>query len=86
VETQPAESRPPLPESFEEFQNIPLNQIQAGEEHRVTPLTWKSWKSFAFHQSNGLLQPIIVYRDPKAKNQYRIIAGERRWRAASIAG
>ena len=32
VPTLPVESRPPLPENFEEFQNIPLSQIQAGEE------------------------------------------------------
>ena len=32
----------------------------------------------------GVLQPIIV--SPRPDNTYRIIAGERRWRAAKIAG
>lgn len=32
----------------------------------------------------GLLQPIIVV--PRNDNTYRIVAGERRWRAAQIAG
>ena len=34
-------------------------------------------------KSNGLLQPILVQ---KVADQYQIIAGERRWRAACLAG
>ncbi|MFQ5635074.1 MAG: ParB/RepB/Spo0J family partition protein [Gammaproteobacteria bacterium] len=38
----------------------------------------------------GLVQPIVVRpvadRDPSGARQYEIIAGERRWRAAQIAG
>ena len=34
--------------------------------------------------TGGLLQPIIVR--PLSQNQYEIIAGERRWRAAQLAG
>jgi ParB family chromosome partitioning protein len=34
-------------------------------------------------KSNGILQPILVRRDGA---RYRIIAGERRWRAAQRAG
>lgn len=33
---------------------------------------------------NGILQPILLQK--LAENDYRIIAGERRWRAAQIAG
>jgi ParB family chromosome partitioning protein len=33
--------------------------------------------------SNGIIQPIVVHR---TGNTYRIIAGERRWRAAQLAG
>ncbi|HTE58513.1 MAG TPA: ParB/RepB/Spo0J family partition protein [Verrucomicrobiae bacterium] len=33
---------------------------------------------------HGVLQPLIV--SPKQKNKYVIVAGERRWRAAQIAG
>lgn len=36
--------------------------------------------------SNGLLAPILVRRDPHAPHRYEIIAGERRWRAARLAG
>jgi ParB family chromosome partitioning protein len=34
--------------------------------------------------TGGLLQPIVVR--PLANNQYEIVAGERRWRAAQLAG
>lgn len=32
----------------------------------------------------GVLQPLLI--SPKGKDKYQIIAGERRWRAASLAG
>ena len=34
----------------------------------------------------GVLQPILVRENPKAEGYYEIIAGERRWRAARMAG
>ena len=34
----------------------------------------------------GVLQPIIVRENPALKGSYEIIAGERRWRAAKMAG
>ena len=34
----------------------------------------------------GVLQPIIVRESPSAEGSYEIIAGERRWRAAKMAG
>lgn len=36
--------------------------------------------------SYGVLQPIIVRENPTAEGTYEIIAGERRWRAAKMAG
>jgi ParB family chromosome partitioning protein len=33
----------------------------------------------------GVLQPILVRRNPRQPNDYEIVAGERRWRAAQIA-
>lgn len=35
---------------------------------------------------HGVLQPIIVRENPDFPNTYEIIAGERRWRAAKMAG
>jgi ParB family chromosome partitioning protein len=36
-------------------------------------------------KEKGILQPILVRRDPENRNHYEIIAGERRWRAAQLA-
>lgn len=36
-------------------------------------------------REKGILQPILVRRDPTDPNRYEIIAGERRWRAAQAA-
>jgi ParB family chromosome partitioning protein len=36
--------------------------------------------------ARGVLQPLLVRPDPEADGRYQIIAGERRWRAAQIAG
>lgn len=37
-------------------------------------------------REKGILQPLLVRRDPDSPNEYEIIAGERRWRAAQLAG
>ncbi|MGD1880392.1 MAG: ParB/RepB/Spo0J family partition protein [Kiloniellaceae bacterium] len=36
-------------------------------------------------KAQGILQPILVRRDPDRPNDFEIVAGERRWRAAQIA-
>ena len=35
---------------------------------------------------HGIIQPLIVKKNENAEGMYEIIAGERRWRAASLAG
>lgn len=37
-------------------------------------------------RDKGILQPLLVRRDAEDANSYELIAGERRWRAAQIAG
>ena len=37
-------------------------------------------------RTHGILQPLIVARDADSPHNYRLIAGERRWRAAQLAG
>jgi len=37
-------------------------------------------------RKNGIMQPIVVRQAPDNSDKYEIIAGERRWRAAQIAG
>ncbi|MCY4261460.1 MAG: ParB/RepB/Spo0J family partition protein [Rhodobacteraceae bacterium] len=35
--------------------------------------------------AHGILQPLVVRPDPETGDRFRIVAGERRWRAAQIA-
>lgn len=37
-------------------------------------------------KAQGVIQPILVRLHPRTKGEYEIIAGERRWRAAQLAG
>ena len=37
-------------------------------------------------REQGLLQPILIRRHPEVLGRFQIIAGERRWRAARLAG
>jgi ParB family chromosome partitioning protein len=37
-------------------------------------------------RARGVMQPLLVRRVPDADEHYEIVAGERRWRAAQIAG
>ena len=37
-------------------------------------------------KARGILQPLLIRPHPTAKDRYQIIAGERRWRAATQAG
>ena len=68
-------------------QTLPLREIEpdkdqprkAFDEETLAELA----ESIAEH---GLLQPIVVRPAPSAAGRYRIIAGERRWRAARMAG
>ncbi len=81
----PPAAKPALPEHFEEFHSIPLDQIHPGEEQPRDVFDRDKLEELAQSiKANGLLQPIVVYRD--AEKRYCIIAGERRWRAARLAG
>lgn len=37
-------------------------------------------------EARGVLQPILIRPHPQEKEKYEIVAGERRWRAAALAG
>jgi ParB family transcriptional regulator, chromosome partitioning protein len=83
-------SRPSIPEPDpasrrEELQNIPLDHIEPGEEQPRDSFDDQKLAELAQSiRANGLIQPITVAASSNGK--FRIIAGERRWRAAQIAG
>lgn len=75
-------------DSIEGVQLLPLKQIQAGKYQPRSLIDEGALNELADSiKSQGLLQPILVRPIKKnAERKYEIIAGERRFRAAAIAG
>ncbi|MCJ8320109.1 MAG: ParB/RepB/Spo0J family partition protein [Colwellia sp.] len=68
-----------------ELQKIPVEQLQPGKYQPRKDMSAEALDDLANSiRSQGIIQPIVVRTIDK--NSYEIIAGERRWRAAQIAG
>ena len=62
-----------------------IDQLQRGRYQPRTKMDDSSLEELAASiRTQGLMQPILVR--PIGNNRYEIVAGERRWRAAKIAG
>lgn len=81
-----------IPESPEERKFEDKNKVNEVDINKVSPNKNQPRKNFDDEKlnelavsikENGIIQPIIV---KKSGDYYQIIAGERRWRAARIAG
>eukprot|EP01037_Dinobryon_pediforme_P048774 gene48774-biopygen22315 len=57
----------------------PRNPRKSFDEHDLSDLTQSI-------REKGIVQPVLVRTSPAGANQFEIIAGERRWRAAQRAG
>ncbi len=68
-----------------EFEHLPIDSIQPGQYQPRQDFNSAALQELAQSiASQGLIEPLIVRLI--AKEHYEIIAGERRWRAAKIAG
>ena len=75
-------SATPSPESVA---NLPLSALQPGRYQPRTRMDEQAIAELAESiRAQGIIQPILVR--PVAPDRYEIIAGERRWRAAQMAG
>lgn len=75
-----------LEEDLSRVQKILISDIKPNPSQPRREINQNSLNELASSiKRHGLLQPIIVVRD-KSQNAYRIVAGERRWRAAAQAG
>ena len=69
----------------EQLRSLPLADIQPGKYQPRTQMDNASLEELAASiRVQGLMQPILVR--PVDDERYEIIAGERRWRAAQMAG
>ena len=72
-------------ESTDVLQNLPLDVITPGRYQPRSVFDEEKLSELADSiRSQGVVQPIVVR--PVGEGQYELIAGERRWRAAQIAG
>jgi ParB family chromosome partitioning protein len=75
----------------DELANLPLDLLQRGKYQPRVDMRQESLEELAASiKSQGIIQPIVVRAVEGAaageSQRYEIIAGERRWRAAQIAG
>jgi len=72
-------------EAVEQLATLAIGQIQTGKYQPRTRMDAESLAELAESiKAQGVMQPILVR--PLAKGRYEMIAGERRWRAAQMAG
>jgi ParB family chromosome partitioning protein len=81
---------PPQP-AGDRIASLPLDLLQRGKYQPRTDMRPESLQELADSiKAQGLVQPILVRplpgRNPGESQRYEIIAGERRWRAAQMAG
>jgi ParB family transcriptional regulator, chromosome partitioning protein len=68
-----------------ELQKLPIEQLQPGKYQPRKDMSADALDDLSNSiKSQGIIQPIVVR--PIGENSYEIIAGERRWRAAQLAG
>ena len=69
----------------ESLKNLDISQLQPGKYQPRTNMDQTALSELAESiKAQGVMQPILVR--PITVDQYEIIAGERRWRAAQLAG
>ena len=78
MQAEPEDSRKRQTVGVEQLQPNPYQPRKVFNEDSLDELA-------ASIKQYGVLQPILVRRDPDGESRYEIIAGERRWRAAQKA-
>jgi ParB family chromosome partitioning protein len=69
----------------DDLKDLPVDLLQRGRYQPRVDMREESLADLAESiRAQGVVQPIVVR--PISDNRYEIIAGERRWRAAQIAG
>ena len=66
---------------------LPIEQLEGGPFQPRRAIDREALEELASSiRARGILQPILVRPHPDQPDRYQIIAGERRWRAAQLAG
>ncbi len=70
-----------------ELRNLPVEAIRKGRYQPRHDIAEEALQELADSiRAQGVVQPVVVRPLPESKGEYELIAGERRWRAAQLAG
>ena len=70
-----------------QLHQIPLDHIRPGRHQPRKRMDEDALRELAGSiKSQGLIQPVVVRADADKPEHYELVAGERRWRAARLAG
>jgi len=86
---QPPAARAPdaTPPKAGSLQKLPVTWLKSGIFQPRRHFDEEALQELALSiRERGILEPLLVRALPHARDSYEIIAGERRWRAAQIAG
>jgi ParB family chromosome partitioning protein len=82
--TSPKTEPAPPPLAYDSVSHLPIALIDPNPLQPRTVFNQDRLKELADSiQANGIIQPLVVRPH---RNRYQLVAGERRWRAAKIAG
>jgi ParB family chromosome partitioning protein len=74
------------PQKHENLRNLPIEQLKPSRFQPRRHFDAENLEALTESvRAKGILQPILVRRDPADPHRYEILAGERRWRAAQAA-
>ena len=90
VATEVEEATPTAAKATDGLSSIPVEHLQRGQYQPRVDIRQDSLEELANSiQSQGIVQPIVARPVASGNNKtqrYEIVAGERRWRAAQMAG
>jgi ParB family chromosome partitioning protein len=75
------------PQTGGDLRALPVDVIQKGRYQPRHEIAQEALQELADSiRAQGVVQPVVVRPLPEDKTKYELIAGERRWRAAQLAG
>ncbi|QDC07994.1 ParB/RepB/Spo0J family partition protein [Oceanicola sp. D3] len=84
ADVAPKEDQTAAPTGTE--RRLPIEQVEPNPDQPRRDFEMEPLQELANSiQERGIIQPLIVRKDPVKSDIYQIVAGERRWRAAQMA-
>lgn len=86
IETPAAPGAEAPPRAARDARRVPIDRIRPNPDQPRRSFSEGALQELAASiREKGVIQPLIVRPDPVDADQFQIVAGERRWRAAQLA-